>query len=188
MALAAFSIGIVKAVTGNPMFPAPLPTMAAVNQAITELTTAETAAQSRHKGAVTTRNEKVTALAALLQQLKAYVQAVADANVENGASIIESAGMGVRKAAVRKARTFEALPGAVSGSVKLVAKSAARRASYEWQYSVDGGKTWQSAPVTLQAKTIVQGLTPGATVTFRCRGVTKGGEGDWSQLVSAIVK
>src|ERR1019366_7566828 len=62
-----------------------------------ELQTAETAAQSRIKRAVTTRNEKHTALVAILQQLRAHIQAAADANVENGASIIESAGVAVRK-------------------------------------------------------------------------------------------
>jgi hypothetical protein len=40
---------------------------------------------------------------------------MADANVENGASIIESAGVGVRKVPVRTPRVFEAKPGLVSG-------------------------------------------------------------------------
>jgi hypothetical protein len=44
------------------------------------------------------------------------------------------------------------------------------------------------APVTLQAKTTVAGLTPGATVQFRYRPVTKAGEGDWSQTVVLLVK
>jgi hypothetical protein len=88
-ALTAFATGIVKAMTGNPLFPAPVPTLAAVTQAIGDLTAAEPAALSRIKGAVTTRNEKLTALVAILQQLKAYVQATADANVENGASALE---------------------------------------------------------------------------------------------------
>jgi hypothetical protein len=47
------------------------------------------------------------------------------------------------------------VPGTVSGSVKRVADSAARRASYEWQYRTDGGKTWLSAPSTLQVTTMV---------------------------------
>ena len=188
VSLAAFAIGVVKSMTGNALFPAPVPTLAAVTQAINDLQAAEPAAQSRVKGAVTTRNEKVTALVALLQQLKAYIQAAADANVENGASIIESAGVGVKKTTVRAPRVFEATPGAVSGSVNLVAKSAAARASYEWDYSLDGGKTWVSAPVTLQAKTTVLGFTPGATVQFRYRPVTKAGEGDWSQTVVLVIK
>jgi hypothetical protein len=47
--------------------------------------------------------------------------------VENGASIIQGAGMAVKKIPVHTPRVFEATPGAVSGSVKLVAASAARR-------------------------------------------------------------
>ncbi len=50
------------------------------------------------------------------------------------------------------------------------------------------GKTWVIAPGTLQAKTTVTGLTPGATVQFRSRALTKSGEGDWSQTVQLIVK
>jgi len=174
--------------TGNPVFATPTPTLAVVSQAISDLQTAETAALTRAKGAVTTRNEKVTVLVTLLQQLKGYVQAQADANVENGASIIESAGIGVKKLVVRKPRTFDAAPGAVSGSVKLVAPSAGARSGYEWVYSADGGKTWTTAPVTLQARTTVTGLAPGATVQFRYRPVTKAGEGDWSQTVVLLVK
>jgi hypothetical protein len=56
-----------------------------------------------------------------------------------GTTIIQNAGMSVRKPVVHGPRTFAAKAGAVSGSVKLVAPSAARRASYEWEYSVNGG-------------------------------------------------
>ena len=113
---------------------------------------------------------------------------MADANVENGASIIESAGIGVRKTTPRQPRVFDALPGAVSGTVKLVAKSAGGRSSYEWSYSLDGGKTWVSAQITLQAKATILGLTSGAMVQFRYRPVTKAGQGDWSQTVVLLVK
>jgi hypothetical protein len=186
--LTAFATGVVKSMTGNPLFPSPVPTLAAVTQATSELTAAEPAALSRIKGAVTTRNEKRTTLVALLLQLKAYVQAVADANVENGASIIQSAGLGVRKTTARKPRVFDALPGAVSGTVTLVAQSAGPRSSYEWDYSLDGGKTWVSGPVTLQAKATILGLTPGVMAQFRYRPVTKAGQGDWSQTVVLLVK
>jgi hypothetical protein len=83
--------------------------------------------------------------------------------------------------ASRRARAFAARPGAVSGSAKVVAVSAGHRASYEWQYSIDGGKTWVTAPVTLQSKTTIAGFAPGS------RAVTKTGEGDWSQTVSLVI-
>jgi hypothetical protein len=52
----------------------------------------------------------------------------------------------------------------------------------------DGGKTWTPLPVTLQAKTTRTGLAVASIPQFRYRAVTKGGEGDWSQPVSVVVK
>jgi hypothetical protein len=187
-ALITYAKSIVVSMTGNPSFPTPIPTLAAVTAAIDQLQVAETAALARTKGAVTVRNEKRTALVALLKQLLAYVQAAADANVENGVSIIESAGVAVKKTPAHRPRVFDARPGAVSGSVKLLAKSVARRASYDWEYSIDGGKTWVTLPSTLQTKTSVTGLASGSTVQFRYRALTKTGEGDWSQPVALLIQ
>ncbi len=186
-ALISYAKGIVNRMTANPSFPAPTPTLAAVTAAIADLQAAETAALARTKGAVAARNEKRTVLVGVLQQLRAHVQAVADADPSAAASIIESAGVAVRKTPTRSARAFAAKPGPVSGVAKVAAVVASRRASYEWQYSADGGKTWVTAAATLQAKTTIAGLVPGSTVQFRYRAVTKTGEGDWSQPTSLMV-
>ena len=187
-ALITYAEQIVKSMTNNPSFPTPSPTLASISQAIADLTSAEAAALSRAKGTALTRNDKRAALVKLLELLKAYVQSVADGNSETAATVIESAGLAVRKTPVRKPRVFSAKQGATSGSVKIITASAGPRSSYEWQYSTDGGKTWVIAPASLQAKTTVVGLTPGATVEFRYRPVTKTGEGNWSQTVQLIVK
>jgi predicted phage tail protein len=186
-ALISYAQGIVTRMTGNPSFPSPVPTLAAVTAALADLQTAETAALARTKGAVTARNEKRTVLVAALQQLRAHVQAIADADPTQASSIIESAGVAVRKTPTHTARAFAAKPGPVSGVAKVTAAAASRRASYEWQYSADGGKTWVTAPATLQARTTIAGLTAGSTVQFRYRAVTKTGEGDWSQPASLMV-
>ena len=83
---------------------------------------------------------------------------------------------------------FAAKFGSVSGAVTLITASAGDRASYEWEVSSDGAKTWTVLPATLQAKTAMTGLTPAATYAFRYRPVTKAGPADWSQPVSLIVK
>jgi hypothetical protein len=186
-ALILYAEQIVKAMTNNAAFPTTVPPLATIAATIAALQAAETAAGARTKGAVATRNETQTQLESELHQLKATVQGAADANVENGTSIIQSSGMAVRKTAARPPRAFAAKAGTVSGSAKLVTLSAGR-ASYEWQSSPDGGKTWTSLPSTLQAKTTVTGLQPGSTAMFRYRAVTKTGEGDWSQPVALIVK
>ena len=186
-ALITYARGIVTRMTANPSFPNPTPSLAVLTVAIDDLQVAEAAALARTKGAVATRNDKRTALVLLLRQLRGHVQTVADASAENGAAVIASAGLAVRKTPAHRAHVFAAKPGAVSGSAKLVATTAARRASYEWQYSTDGGKTWVIAPATLQAKTTIAGFVPGSTVLFKSRPVTRTGEGDWSQPISLVI-
>jgi hypothetical protein len=184
-----YTENIVQKMTANAAtFGSPSPALAVLTAAAADLTSAEGNALSRVKGAVAIRNEKRTALVTLLRQEASYVQQTADANVENGVSIIESAAMSVRKSPTRKPKSFEVLAGPTSGTAKLVTKSAGPRAAYEWQYSTDGGKTWVNAPGTMQAKTVIPGFTPGATVQFRYRPLTKIGEGDWSQVASLIIK
>ena len=180
---------IVQKMTSNPSFPTPTPTVAALTAALSDLHVAETAALSRAKGAATVRNDKLTILVSLIQQLRGYVQGVADATPENGAAIIESAGLAVRKIPAHARRVFAVKPGALSGQAIVTAASAGPRSAYEWQYSTDGGKTWVFAPATTQGKTTVTGLPAGTTVQFRYLAVTpKGGQGDWSPAVTLLVK
>jgi hypothetical protein len=179
-ALIVYAEGILKAMTGNPHFPSPVPPLTALSGALADLQSAETAALARTKGAVATRNAKRAALVGLLQHHRAYVQSQADASPEVAPAIIESAGMAVKKVPTHSPRVFSAKPGTVSGAVKVVAPLAARRSSYEWEYSTDGGKTWVALPPTLQARTTVTGLTPGSSAQFRYRAVTKAGAADWS--------
>jgi hypothetical protein len=61
------------------------------------------------------------------------------------------------------------------------------RASHDWQYSTDGGKTWTAVPTTLQGKTAITGLTPGSSLVVRHRAVTKAGADDWSLTQALIV-
>ena len=185
--LGAYAQQIVTAMTGNGAFPTPAPPLSSVASALTAFQAAEAIALTRAKGAAEARNVKRVALLQLLEQLKAYVQTVVDAAVDDGAAIALGAGMAVRKTPVRPPRVFAAKPGAVTGTVKLVAAAAARRAAYTWQYSTDGGKTWISLPPTLHAKTTASGLTAGTRVEFRYQALTEAGESNWSQGVQLLV-
>ncbi|HEY3817777.1 MAG TPA: hypothetical protein VGL81_11425 [Polyangiaceae bacterium] len=184
-----YGTNVVQKMTGNAHFPTPTPTVSALTAAIDDLHAAETATLSRAKGTVTVRNDKRTVLVGLLQQLRGYVQGVADGTPENAAAIIESAGLAVRKIATRGKQAFAVKQGTLSGSAVVTAVSAGPRSAYEWEYSVDGGKTWVAAPSTIQGKTTITGLAAGTTAMFRYRAVTpKGGQGDWSQPLALLVK
>jgi hypothetical protein len=178
---------IISAMTGNAHFANPNPALAALTASVAALVTAETATQSRAKGTVPARNAALAQVLSDFQVLKAQVQQVADTNPEQAEAIIASAGMSVRKSTTRAKPTFAARQGTTSGSVKLAARAAALRASYEWEWSGDGGKTWTPVPPTLQARTSITGLPVGTTVQFRYRSVTKTGASDWSQATSLLV-
>ncbi|MGA7121563.1 MAG: fibronectin type III domain-containing protein [Polyangiaceae bacterium] len=178
---------IVSAMTKNPRFPSPNPPLATVEAAIAALEEAEVATLGRAPGSVALRDSKRLAVVVLLQQLRDHVQATADADIEEGPAIIESAGMSVKRQRGAQERALVARLGPVSGSVKLSAPKAGNRAGYEWAYSTDGQRTWVSVPITVQASTTISGLAPGSTVHFRYRATSKLVTGDWSDSVSTIV-
>jgi hypothetical protein len=188
LALVKTGRGIVGAMTQNPLFPTPTPPLPTVSTSLDALATTEQATVARTIGSVQARDVARATVIEQLHQLKGYVQLVADADKENGEKIIASASMSVKKPRPATKTDFEAKSGPVPGSVHLVARAADPRASYEWQWSPDGGKTWQPAPVTLQAKTTITGLPVAASCQFRYRPVTKTGEGAWSQVVTFVVQ
>ncbi len=187
-ALLKFAQAFASALTNNPNFPDSGPFVAAILAAVTALAAAETTAKTRVQGAVAARNVAKASLNTALHSAKAYVQGKADANPSQGQAIIESSSLTIRKAAVRQKGTFAAKPGPTSGTVHLTGKVTARRSAYEWEWSADAGKTWTNLPVTMQAKAIVPNLPVGTVASFRFRPVTKTGEGDWSQVVTLLVK
>ncbi len=180
---------IVNAMTAaKATFPKPTPSLAQVSAHVDALEAAEVDTKKRTVGSVAARDGKRRVVVKDRAALRAYVQQVMDAADDIGLAlaIAAHAGMNVRKASERVKQELAAKPAGVTGWVLLVARALAKRASYDWQYSLDK-VTWISAPSTLQVKTVVKGLTPGALVHFRFRAVTKTGVGDWSQIVSMIV-
>ena len=179
---------VVTQMTGNAHLPSPNPPLPEVLVLLVNLDNLETATKTRTAGTIAARNQARTLVIAALHSLKAYVQQQADAQPEMAETIITSAGMAVKKLPKRVKVDFVAKPGLVTGTVKLVAKAAAMRACYEWAWSADGGKTWTQVATTLQSKTTIIGLPVATTCSFRYRAVTKAGEGDWSQVVTLLVK
>ena len=180
--------GIQAALTNNAHFPPPDPIITDFGVKLVNFSAAETAAQTRAKGTIPARNAAMVLYVGALHAVKARVQAAADASPEQAEAIITSAGFAVKKTGMRQKQTFTVKSGATSGTVLVVAKAVAARASYDWQYSLDAGKTWVDVPNTLQAKTTIIGLPVAVMVEFRYRATTKAGMGDWSLPTSLLVR
>ncbi|HZU85400.1 MAG TPA: fibronectin type III domain-containing protein [Polyangiaceae bacterium] len=188
--LLAIARAIAQAVGANAKtFTNPDPALVAITTAADELEAAQQKVDQKVKGAVDDRDARAVALVKLLHQEKGYVQKIADSgDPAHAADVIQSGGLSVKHVPVRAPRAFTAKFGPVSGSAALATAPAGRRSSYEWQYSVDGGKTWITAPPTTQTKTVVTGLQPGVAHAFRYRAVTKTGATDWSEPVTLVVR
>jgi hypothetical protein len=177
---------IVASMTDNPHFPSPTPALTSVAKDIKALQAAETATQTHTKGAADARDLPLQQLVTDMHQLAAYVQTVADANPTEAASIIASAGFGTHPHGIHATPDLAAhmAPG---GLVALRAHAVGKRAAYEWQMSLDGGKTWTSLPSTTTASTSVPGLAVGTSYMFRFRGDIGHQTGDWHQPVTMVV-
>jgi hypothetical protein len=175
-------------IAANPKsLPSPSPTLAVLQTDIDALGNAEAITKTRVAGAVNDRNLAAKALKIDLNNERAYVELVANADPANATKIAEDAAMKLRKPTVRNKPPLAVKAGATSGSVKVLAKVTKGAKANDWQYSLDGGKTWVDLPSTTKATTSVANLTPGSTVQFRQRVLTKAGVSDWSVPVPHVV-
>jgi hypothetical protein len=167
------------------IFPAPTPALAVAGSHVTALVAADSALKT-HAGTRADRDAQRKLVIEDAHQLHAYVQGLANANPAQADSIAQAASMSLRKTGSRN-KSDLAIKQTVSGTVQLVAKSLKGARSHEWQYSVDGGKTWVSVDPTAQAKATVTGLQPAVATVFRHRIVLKAGPSAWSQPVTHVV-
>jgi hypothetical protein len=174
------------AMTQSDWFPKPPLPYARFARHIADARQASAAALNRTHGLATEQRAKVEIVRKGLQQLKAYVQLVADANPASAAVIIESAGMSVKNSRGRGKNVFLVVPGSLPGTVVLTVERAADRASYEAEWSLDQ-ETWTSVGSVLRSKRVISGLPSRRRVFVRARAVTKNGGGKWSDVGSVIV-
>jgi hypothetical protein len=165
----------------------PSPALTVLQSHLDDLSTKQALAKTRAAGAVADRDAAKKVVSDDLNSECSYVESVVSADPTNAATIAGDAGMYLRKSPTVSKPTLAVKPGTVTGAVKVVAKATAGAKINEWQYSVDGGKTWIDLPPTSKATTTIQNLTPATTVMFRQRVFTKSGLSDWSQPVSALI-
>lgn len=122
-----------------------------------------------------------------LETLRVDVQGAARASAGEGAAITERAGMHVKRRPSPWTLPIDVRQGRVSGTVRILVKSAGDRVSYELQYSLDGERGFDLPP-TRKASTEVSGLAPASRVFARCRVLSKDGLGDFGDVASTLVR
>lgn len=178
---------IVAALTDNPHFPAPHPTLSVITTSINEMEAAANtarAARQEAKRLTAAQTLKEEAFDRLMSQLVAHVESVAGDDEE----IILSAGLELRGTNVPAGgeltgpETLTADPGYHDGVIKLGWGTVRGARSYVVEYCLDGAAdaVWTHAGVTPRPSMYVEGLTSGARYRFRVAAVTLRGQTPWS--------
>jgi hypothetical protein len=179
----AFAGHVVQSMTDNSYFPTPTPPLASVQADIDALAHAQSTVLSRTHGAATTRDGILATVRLDLVSLGSYVQTLATgADAATAEHVIASSGFSIKRRGIHPKQRAEAVPGPVSGSVRLTAPFAGRRAAYAWQYAEASGP-WTPLADTMQASTPIDSLTPGRFYRFQVRVLRRTGSGDWSEPV-----
>lgn len=183
---------IIRALTGNPDFATPQPTLAAITTATNELETAHGDVQTARQTAVamtSIMHEKEAALEGLLRQLAGYIESVAG----DDESKILSAGISVRTA-TPTTQTPE-MPSALSategdheGEIDLSWDTVKGAKSYVIERSPDPpiGTSWTHEAVSLKSSASVSELVSGTRYWFRVAAVMSSGQSGWSDPATKI--
>ena len=161
------------------------PPLAVAGKHTDELVDGKTLSDTKVKGSGAKRNLLYDVVVQDKIDVMAFVQNLADKslNATTALDIILNAGFDAKVNGKHVKAPLTPKYGELSGEILLVGTALAKRASYEWQKSLDS-KTWtDDIDGTLQAKTLVKGLTPGTIYFFRYRALLKDGYTKWSQVV-----
>jgi hypothetical protein len=183
---------IVAALTGNPNFTAPHPTLAEVTTAINELEAAANAAQAaRYEARARTAAQslKEEALVRIMSQLVAHVASVAGDDPDK----VLSAGLDVRAASSTPSApttppVLTATTGDHEGEIDLSWDTIRNARSYTIERSADPPTTdsWTHAEISIRSSITLEGLTSGTRYWFRVAAVTTNGQSPWSNPAMKI--
>ena len=176
----------------NPTLPLP-----AFQGLIQSLGTAHQAVKTRVIGAREKRDVQRGLLLTGMEVERTFVQSLADANASNAAALITNAGLVVASIPVFNKAMLTLRNAKQSGSVACDANVGlllgagtshpAQRRYFNWQYTLDGGKSFVPMLPTTRGKSLLQGLTPLTTVGVRVSMTNAEGPGEWSQVVTILV-
>jgi hypothetical protein len=180
-------------------YAAPNPPLPAFLTLIQNADAAQLAVRNRTVGAAATRNSECALLFTAMESELVFIQGLADANPGRGTAIIQNAGLFVGGFPNNPKALLTLRNGKQSGSIVceanvglLVAAAGPikpyQQRFFNWESTVDGSKTFQAAPSTPTGKTTISGFTPLTTVGVRVSMTNRTGQGDWSQVITILVR
>lgn len=168
----------------------PFGALAALDTAISDLVLRIADVEARVYGSEAAKMVAKRDVMRLLKKALNYVNNIAFDNQVVAGEVITGAKCLVNKPRLGGKADLKAVNGPGYGVVRLFAKALKLngkflKATYEWQFSIDAGRTWENIPFTNKARTTVQGMLRGIETSFRKRDYSeKTGLSDWSDPIT----
>jgi len=171
--------------------PLPHPTLASITPLINTLETAYENALGGSKIATLALKSAEIAYDNAITELSHYVEDRANADPNNGETIIVSAAMIMKAKTPKTIPTFSVKNNVLTGSIDVKVK-ATKGALYIFQTSPDPvppatALVWTQASVGSKCKVTISGLTPAKKMWVRFALLIKGVQQDWSDGVSIVI-
>ncbi len=181
---------ILNALTDNPAFTEPQPTLATLKSCSEKFSNALTEAASGSKEAIVRKNDVRTELEGVLKHLAGYVQIVS----QGDEALILSAGFDVRKkpspvGILEKPKSLTVRPGKNSGSVELISSIVPNARFYIFEYveaPIGDGSRWQQV-VHTRHNLLLEGLESRKEYAFRVAAGASSTFRVWSDVIYSNV-
>lgn len=174
---------IVDALTNNPDYTTPTPTLVTVTTALNAFVAAIAAAANGGKEETAIKNAKRAELVSLLRQLASYVGVTCGGDMAK----LLSSGFPTQKPNRSPVGSLPApdapvaTPGKNSGELSAVSAPVFGAYTYNWRLALASAPTVYIKQLqTTAASNIFTGLTPGQTYTVQLNAVGSAGTSDWS--------
>ena len=172
----------------------PFAGMALMKNQISDFGDAITNAKNKGLGVGGAKMAAKTLLYGTLVNALGYINDLARLDQTNAVEIIEGAQMVVIGGKSHKKQDFAVKQGSATGEAALrclavMIDGRYQKATYYWQYSLDGGATWIDVPQTSHANTVIKGMTAGVPAKFRKQTFsTKTGLSKWCTAIDFTVQ
>lgn len=179
---------ILTGMTGNPAYPAPVPTLAQVTAARNTYIAAVDAAKDSRRQLVV-RNQQRGAFVTLLRTLALYVQVASGGDL---ATLLSSGFTAQRSkqpvGPLPAPANLRLVRGTNSGQIIARCNRMPRAGAYGWRYASSATPAmWVSVESTFAASTTIEGLAPGTQYTVQAQALGTNGSSDWSDAASLMV-
>ena len=175
---------IVASPTYFPTASLPVP-IASMTACVTNLHNAIIATGSGSAGSISNMHEKERILVSVFNVVRSYVDMQAN-NTADPQTVIEAAGMVAVANGGGTSVTELTITALGNGELQISVPRAKGESAFIYQYSGDGGTTWQEFECSKLATVSLKNQTPASTLLFRYAAIGKS-KGAFSQTKSAIV-